>query len=238
MTAAPAFAAAIAADSPAGPPPTTSTSHAMILGLRAGGIAAEWRQLRRRLAGDHHAVGHLRHAGTLADAAVHRHHAVEAGAHAAMQSAWRASGGAAIGDDAGGRQRRGDRLALQGRERRAVELECDGAADGPDRRVGEAHRSGSNRSLEQDKGTPRHAVELGVLPPTVPISRGDPPARPARFGPIGLARRSHEKRQRDSSAQRRSGGSYGWRANPSRTGDLGMAAPSRDPFQPRRCRHV
>ena len=33
-------------------------------------------------------------------------------------------------------------------------------------------------------------------------------------------------------------GSTGWRANPSRVGDLGMNAPSRDPFPSRRCRHV
>ena len=43
----------------------------------------------------HHAVLGLHHAGALARAAVHRHDAVEAGAHAAPQAAFRARHGAA-----------------------------------------------------------------------------------------------------------------------------------------------
>ena len=100
---------------------------------------AERRQWQGRLAGDRHAVGHLGHARALADAAIHRHHTVETGAHAAMQPARCAAGGAAERDDAGGRQRGGDGLAFQCRDRKAVELERDGAADAADRLVGKAH---------------------------------------------------------------------------------------------------
>ena len=85
----------------------------LVLGLRAVGFVAERRQRQSRLAGDRHAVGHLGHAGALADAAIHRHHAVETGAHAAMQAARRAGGGAAVGDDAGGGQGGGDGLAFE-----------------------------------------------------------------------------------------------------------------------------
>ena len=85
----------------------------LVLGFHAVGFVAERRQRQGRLTGDRHVVGHLRHARALADATIHRHHAVETGAHAAMQAARCAGGRAAVRDDAGGRQSGGDGLAFE-----------------------------------------------------------------------------------------------------------------------------
>ena len=102
-------------------------------------FAARLRQWQRRVAGDYHAVGHLGHARALADAAVHAHHTVETRPHAAVQPARCATRGVAERDDANSRERGGDGLAFQCRDRKAIELERDGAADAADRLVGKAH---------------------------------------------------------------------------------------------------
>ena len=87
----------------------------LVLGFHAVGSLslAERRQRQGRLAGDRHAIGHLGHAGALADATIHRHHAVKTGAHAAMQAARCAGRGAAVRDNAGGRQSGSDGLAFE-----------------------------------------------------------------------------------------------------------------------------
>ncbi len=100
---------------------------------------AQWRQEIRRGAGHLHAVRRLGQAGALADAAVHRHHAVEAGAHAAMQPATSPGRGLAERDNASGRQGGGDRLALQRLDRLAVEAEADRPSGGMNAAVAEAH---------------------------------------------------------------------------------------------------
>ena len=124
-TAAPASAAAMAADRPAGPPPTTSTS-----GLASSAASPVGRRFERTPASAGSAPVTRMPSATLVRQArwpmrpSTRDDAVEAGAHAAIQPARRAGCGAAEGDDAGGRQRGGDGLALQRRDRLAVELDC------------------------------------------------------------------------------------------------------------------
>ena len=86
------------------------------------------------LAAHLHRLGNLGQAGALADPPVDRHHAVEAGTHAAMQPARRPAGRAAEGDDPGRRQRRRHRLARQRRDVAPVEADADrrpGRADRP-----------------------------------------------------------------------------------------------------------
>ena len=110
-----------------------------VLGLRVIRCATKVRERQHRVAGDRHAVSHLGHAGALADTAIDGHHAIEAGPHAAMQAARRATLGAPKCDDARGRQRGSDCLAFQGSDRRAVKLERDGTPDWANGGMGQAH---------------------------------------------------------------------------------------------------
>ena len=135
----PASAAAMAADRPAGPAPTTSTSHDSLRRLWCRRFVAQRCQRQCCVAGHDHAVRHLDHAGALADTAIDGHDAVEAGAHAAMQAARRPGNGVPERDDVGRGQRGGDGLAFQCIDGLVIEAECDGSAGGAYGRVLKSH---------------------------------------------------------------------------------------------------
>ncbi|WBV41555.1 hypothetical protein PFY06_09865 [Pseudoroseomonas cervicalis] len=110
------------------------------LQLGRGGGQRRW--LAGRGGADVESRRGLHLAGTLAGAALHRHQAVPAGAHAAEHAARRALRGVAQGQDALRRERRRDRLPRQRRDLPAIEGEGEFAAERGQARAGETHRGG------------------------------------------------------------------------------------------------
>ena len=108
-----------------GKPGGAGADHQDIAGLfgNIGGCNAKRGRLSREGAFHRHAIGHLHHAGALADLAIHRHHAIKTGAHTAPKPALCALGRFAQRQNACGGKRCGNALAWQSFHRSAIEAD-------------------------------------------------------------------------------------------------------------------